>query len=49
MRVELALPSGDDKTDEALKQAFTQLPPMAGTPAFLPQPIRLRITNRMTG
>ncbi|MGH6649361.1 TonB C-terminal domain-containing protein [Aquabacterium sp.] len=49
LRVELASPSGDDKTDEALKQAFTQLPAMSDVPSNLPQPIRLRITNRMTG
>lgn len=49
LRVELASPSGDDKTDEALKQAFTQLPAISEVPASLPQPIRLRITNRMTG
>ena len=49
MRVELASPSGDAKTDEALKQALSQLPPVSDVPASLPQPIRLRITNRMTG
>jgi protein TonB len=48
-KVELLSPSGDEKVDAALRQAFMQLPPMADVPANLPQPIRLRITNRMTG
>lgn len=48
-KVELDSPSGDEKVDAALHQAFTQLPRIANVPAALPQPIRLRITNRMTG
>ncbi|MDE2401320.1 MAG: TonB family protein [Burkholderiales bacterium] len=48
-RVELMSPSGDEKVDAALRQALAQLPPMNDVPANLPQPIRLRITNRMTG
>jgi len=48
-KVELLTPSGDERVDAALRQAFTQLPAMADVPANLPQPIRLRITNRMTG
>ena len=48
-RVELLASSGDPATDDALKQAFLQLPPVRDTPADLPQPIKLRITNRMTG
>lgn len=48
-RVELLSSTGDPKTDEALQAAFKQLPAMQGVPANLPQPIRLRITNRMTG
>ncbi len=48
-RVELLSSSGDPKTDEALVQAFKQLPPVRDVPADLPQPIKLRITNRMTG
>jgi protein TonB len=48
-RVELLSSSGDPKTDEALMQAFKQLPPVRDAPADLPQPIKLRITNRMTG
>lgn len=49
LRVELLSSTGDDKADEALKQALTQLPPMQNVPTTLPQPIRLRISNRMTG
>lgn len=49
LRVELNSSTGDEKSDEALKQALTQLPPVQNVPAGLPQPIRLRITNRMTG
>ena len=41
--------TGDEKSDEVLRQALTQLPPMSNVPANLVQPIRLRITNRMTG
>lgn len=48
-KVELLSPSGDEKVDAALRQAFMQLPPMANVPSNLPQPIRVRITNRMTG
>lgn len=48
-RVELLASSGDPTTDEALKLAFQQLPPVRDAPADLPQPIKLRITNRMTG
>ncbi|MBC7702016.1 MAG: TonB C-terminal domain-containing protein [Massilia sp.] len=48
-KVELLTPSGDEKVDAALRQAFMQIPPMSDVPASLPQPIRLRITNRMTG
>lgn len=49
LRVELASSSGDDKTDEALKQALAQIPPIGDVPSNLPQPARIRITNRMTG
>lgn len=48
-RVELAASTGDEKVDEALRQAFLRLPPMPDVPANLPYPIRLRITNRMIG
>lgn len=49
LRVELGSSTGDEQSDEALKQALAQMPPMPNVPANLPQPIRLRITNRMTG
>jgi protein TonB len=48
-RVELLTPTGDQVLDEALKQAFAQLPAMEGVPSNLPQPVRLRISNRLTG
>jgi protein TonB len=49
LRAELTSSTGDEQFDEALKQALAQLPPVANAPANPPQPIRLRITNRMTG
>lgn len=49
LRVELASSTGDEKSDEVLRQALAQLPPIQNVPASLPQPIRLRISNRMTG
>lgn len=49
LRAELLSSTGDEKSDEVLRQALTQLPPMSNVPANLIQPIRLRITNRMTG
>jgi protein TonB len=49
LRTELTSSTGDEKFDEALKQALAQLPPVANVPPNPPQPIRLRITNRMTG
>lgn len=48
-RIELMASSGSAETDEALRKAFSQMPPVRDMPAQLPQPIRLRITNRMTG
>jgi protein TonB len=48
-RVELLSSTGDVQVDEALQIALNQIPPMRDVPANLPQPIRLRITNRMTG
>lgn len=41
--------SGDPKLDRALEAALMRLPPMKDVPSNLPQPISLRITNRMTG
>jgi protein TonB len=49
LRVELLSSTGDEKSDEVLRQALTQMPPISNVPANLVQPIRLRITNRMTG
>ena len=49
LRIELLSSTGDEKSDEVLRQALGQLPPIANVPANLVQPIRLRITNRMTG
>ena len=49
LRIELLSSTGDDKSDEVLRQALGQLPPISNVPANLVQPIRLRITNRMTG
>jgi len=49
-RVELDSGSGDAKVDEALRVALGSLPPMSTRPpADLPQPIKVRITNRVTG
>lgn len=49
-RAELVGSSGDADTDEALREALTRFPGAgAAPPAQLPQPLRLRITNRMMG
>lgn len=48
-RVELLSSTGDPQTDEALQNALNHMAPMREVPANLPQPVRLRITNRMTG
>jgi protein TonB len=49
-RAELAGSSGNADTDDALRAALTELRPLRTTvPADLPQPIKLRITNRMAG
>ena len=48
-RVDLLTPTGDATLDEALKQALAQVPAMDGVPSNLPQPVRLRISNRLTG
>lgn len=48
-RVQLDAPTGDDKIDQALRSAFSRLPPIADVPSGLPQPMRLGISNRMTG
>jgi protein TonB len=49
-RAELVGSTGSAETDRALRTALTELGPIRTTvPDKLPQPIRLRITNRMTG
>lgn len=48
-RVELASSTGDEVTDRLLKDALAQLPGIDQMPPDLPQPLSLRITNRMTG
>ena len=49
-RAELAGSTGSPETDRALRTALAELGPMrTSVPDNLPQPIKLRITNRMTG
>lgn len=49
-RAELVDSTGDDKTDAALSAALAQMRAFRDAPpADMPQPVRLRITNRMTG
>ncbi len=48
-RVELLSSTGEAQTDEALQNALNHMAAMRDVPANLPQPVRLRITNRMTG
>ena len=49
-RAELAGSTGSADTDSALRTALTEIGPMrTGVPDNLPQPIKLRITNRLTG
>lgn len=48
-RVELLSSTGETQTDEALQNALNHMAAMRDVPANLPQPVRLRITNRMTG
>lgn len=48
-QVSLESSTGDLALDRALEAALMRLPPMKDVPAQLPQPISLRITNRMTG
>ncbi len=49
LRVELISSTGDEAADGQLRDALALLPPIANVPANLVQPIRMRITNRMTG
>lgn len=48
-RVELLSSTGDAEMDETLRGALDHMAAIRDVPANLPQPIRLRITNRMTG
>lgn len=49
-RAELADSTGNPDTDRAIRAALTELGPLrTAVPENLPQPIKLRITNRMTG
>lgn len=46
-RSELAGSSGDSATDERIKAALTQMPPLSeAPPEDMPQPVKLRITAR---
>lgn len=48
-RVQLDVPTGDDKVDQALRASLVRLPSISDMPAGIRQPVRLRISNRMTG
>lgn len=49
-RAELAESTGSADDDEALRAALAGIAPLRGAvPGNLPQPVKLRITNRMTG
>lgn len=48
-RVELLSSSGDEAQDAALKHALSQIPAVDQPPANLPQPLTLRILNRVAG
>lgn len=48
-RVELLTDTGDGQLDEAIRSALDQMSSIRDVPGNLPQPIKLRITNRMTG
>ncbi len=49
-RAELAGSTGNGQLDETLQAVLTNLEPLrSAVPDNLPQPVRLRITNRMTG
>ncbi len=49
-RAELADSTGNPDMDNAIRTALTELGPLrSAVPENLPQPIKLRITNRMTG
>lgn len=48
-KVELLTSTGNPARDRDLRQALMQLPPVDQVPPSLPQPLTLRITNRVTG
>lgn len=49
-RAELTSSTGSPATDDALRAAFADIGPIrSSVPDNLPQPIKLRITNRLTG
>ncbi|HET8870503.1 MAG TPA: TonB C-terminal domain-containing protein [Aquabacterium sp.] len=48
-KVVLDSSTGDEQMDGTLRAALTHLPPIDGVPGNLPQPLLLRITNRLTG
>lgn len=49
-RVELASSTGDEAQDALLRQALVRIAPMSEQPPpNMPQPVTLRITNRVTG
>jgi protein TonB len=49
-RAELAGSTGNAELDQLLRGALTELGPLrTAIPENLPQPVRLRVTNRMTG
>jgi protein TonB len=48
-RVELVSPTGDEAQDAQFSKAMGQLSPIDQVPGNLPQPLTLRITNRVTG
>jgi protein TonB len=48
-RVELASSTGDDALDQLLRHSLSRIPALDQVPANLPQPLSLRITNRVTG
>jgi len=48
-RIELASTSGNPETDRLLQETLTRLQGIDQVPPSLPQPLSLRITNRVTG
>ena len=49
-RSELADSTGDAALDDALRTAMTEVPAVGeAPPAGMPQPVRIRVTNRVTG